>query len=321
MATRKKPARKRRKKAEAGSRGLSPADVAGPDIPDEVRDLAATVIADGGAVLGCYRDPLGGHWQIFAALPLAKVKPTVFQRNLSDTHMKRLAEKIDRLGRYLDPVIAVRAKDGDYLTPNGYHRLSAMQRLGARSITALLVPEMKIAYQILALNTEKAYNVREKSLEAIRLARELARIDPSAPESDYTAEFEEAPFLTLGACYERKGQFSGGAYMPVLKRTEAFFDDRIGKAIPVREKRADRLFKLDDAVTKAVDALKKRGLKSPYLKTFVVARINPLRWARGAEGDFDETMDKMMDNIRAFDPGKIQQHHLAGMAGPAPEES
>ena len=39
-----------------------------------------------------------------------------------------------------------------------------MRRLGAKSITVLVVPEREVAWQILALNTEKAHNIKERSL-------------------------------------------------------------------------------------------------------------------------------------------------------------
>ena len=49
-----------------------------------------------------------------------------------------------------------------------------MRKLGARTIIGLLVPDPDVAFKILALNTEKAHNVKEKSLETIRMARALA---------------------------------------------------------------------------------------------------------------------------------------------------
>ena len=80
---------------------------------------------------------------------------------------------IEKIGRFLDPIIAVR-KDEQYWTPNGNHRLQALKKLGAKTIVALLVPDADVAFKILALNTEKAHNLREKSLETIRMARALA---------------------------------------------------------------------------------------------------------------------------------------------------
>src|SRR5207245_572896 len=121
----------------------------------------------------CFREPLGGEWTVLAALPVDRVAPTPFQRDLSETHAKRLVETIGKLGRYLDPIIAVPA-DGGWWTPNGRHRLEAMTRLGAKAVTALVVPDPEIQYKILALNIEKAHNLREKSLEVIRMYRAMA---------------------------------------------------------------------------------------------------------------------------------------------------
>jgi len=274
--------------------------------------------ADGGAVLGTYRDPLGAHWQLLAAIPIDRIQPTPFQRDLSESHVDRLSNAIGGLDRFLDPVIAVRTEEGTYWTPNGHHRAEAMRRLGGRSLTALVIPERETAFRILALNTEKAHNLREKSLEVIRMARSLAQLDPR-PESDFTLEFEEPAYLTLGICYERNGRFAGGAYQPVVRRVEAFLRAHLPQAIETRERRADLLFELDQAVATAVAALKARGFESPYLKAFVVARVNPLRFQRGAKAEFDETIGKMLAAAKRFDAGKVRADQLA-QAGGAPEE-
>ena len=308
----------RKKKAEPKSRGLAPGQVGSDHPPAKIEELQRAVAKDGGTALGAYRDPLGGHWQILAALPIEIVKPTPFQRDLSEAHVKRLSDKIDKLGRFLDPVIAVRKEGGEYWTPNGYHRLGAMEALGAKSIVALVLDSEKAAFQILAMNTEKAHNLREKSLEAIRMARELAKIDPRA-EKDYALELEEPAFLTLGLCYEQNGRFSGGAYQPVLRRTEEFLGASLSKALEVRKEHAAKLFELDEAVVKAVKELKDRGFQSPYLKAFVVARVNPLRFQRKARADFDETIEKMLSAAKRFDASKIRADQLAASGGP-PED-
>ena len=129
--------------------------------------------ADGGAVLAMYREPLGGHALLLTALPIEKVAPTPFQRDISDAHVRRLTVAMDKTKRFLDPIIAVRERtaDAQYWTPNGYQRLAAMKELGAKTILALLVPERVLAYQILALNIEKAHNLREKAIGVRRMGR------------------------------------------------------------------------------------------------------------------------------------------------------
>lgn len=310
-------AKRTKAQAEPQSRGLDARRLATAAHPAAVDELAERIASDGGSVLGIYRDPLGSHWQILAALPIDKVEPTPFQRDLSDSHVGRLTDAIDRLDRYVDPVTAVPTADGLYWTPNGYHRLGAMRRLGAKAIVALVIPEAEVAHRILLLNTEKAHNLREKALEVARLAVALAELD-DRPERDYAIEFEEAALITLGFCYEQNGRFAGGAYHPVLKRCDKFLSMKLPRALDVRRERAAKLLELNDAVTAAVASLKSRGFESPYVRAFVVARINPLRFKRG-EADFDETIDKMLGSARRFDAAKIRADQVARSGG-APEE-
>ena len=308
-------ARKKRGAAEAGSRGLGAAEVAGAAAPPEVAARGERVRADGGAPLCAYQDPLGGHWQLLVSLPLEKVQPTPFQRDLSDPHVKRLSDAIGGLDRFLDPVIVVRGPEGVYWTPNGNHRRASLLRLGAKSITALLLPDERVAYRILALNTEKAHGLREKALEVIRMARSLAELAPGEAEGRYSLEFEEPALITLGACYEQKGRFAGSSYQPVLKRVEAFLEEPLPAALGRRAARAELLFKVDGAVDVAVQALKARGLQSPYLKAFVVARVNPLKDEAPPQG-VEDVLLEMLKRAQAFDPDKVQLGQIAGAAGP-----
>jgi ParB family chromosome partitioning protein len=306
---------KKKARAEPKSRGLRASALASLTPPATVQRLTETIEADGGAVLAVYRDPLGGNWQILAGLPIDSVEATPFQRDLSEAHAERLAAAIDDLDRFLDPVIAVRNDEGIYWTPNGYHRLEALKRLGAKSITALVAPQKEVAYRILALNTEKAHNLRERALEVARLAQGLAELD-DRPERAFAAEFEEPALLTLGLCYEQRGRFAGGAYNPVLKRVESFLGSKLSNALATRRERAERLLELDDAVNSAVKALKEKGFESPYLKAFVVARINPLRFKRKVSADVDEIIEKMLGAAQRFDTGKVRSDQLARASGP-----
>lgn len=280
--------------------------------------MAQAIADDGGTVLAVYRDPLGGHWQTLAALPLERVEPTPFQRDLSEAHVARLATAIDRLDRFLDPVIAVPTGSGSYWSPNGYHRLAAMAQLGAKSIVALVVPDVEVAHRILLLNTEKAHNLRERALEVARLAEALAAMD-DRPEREFATEFEEAALVTLGFCYQQNGRFSGGVYHPVLKRCDRLLASRLPAALGIRRARATRLLELNEIVNDAVAQLKARGFESPYLKAFVVARINPLRFQRRPTADFDETIDKMLAGARRFDAAKIKTAQIARTGGAAEE--
>jgi ParB family transcriptional regulator, chromosome partitioning protein len=296
---------------------LAPRDLALAERPAELEALARAIEEDGGAVLAAYREPIGGNALLFAALPVEKVDRTPFQRDVSDAHVRRLTLAMDKTKRYLDPIVAIR-QDGGYLTPNGGHRLTALKELGARSVLALVVPEREVAYQILALNIEKAHNLREKALEVVRMYRDLAQsLDPK--ETEMELQFEEPALVTLGFAYEERGRLSGGAYAPVLRKVEAYLDRKVSVALPERERRAKLVLEFDDAVTEAAARLKEKGFDSPYLKPFVVARVNPLRFMKGTVPPFDELLETMTKRARGMDPGKIRSEDVARSGGVAAE--
>ena len=322
--TRKTTRKGRRRKVAGAATALSAKDSVSASPPKDIEELKDHIEKDGGKVLAAYREPYGSRWLVVAALPIDRVEPTPYQRNLSDTHVRKLESVIAKLGRFLDPIIVVRkaGKDNEtrYWTPNGNHRLSAMRTLGAQSIIAIVVPETAAAYQILALNTEKAHNLRERALEVIKMYQELAALD-DATEDKYALEFEEAALITLGLCYSEQPRFSGGAYHPILRRSDEFLKKPLRTALAIRQSRAKALMALDSLVVEKVATLKARGLTSPYLKTFVVARINPIRFRPkdAAPLGFDEVLDRMTKAVAKLNVEKIKIEDLARSGGVAEE--
>jgi ParB family chromosome partitioning protein len=243
--------------------------------------------------------------------------------------VRRLAERIEQSGVFLDPVIAVADPTGTrFWTPNGRHRLAAAGALGLRSIAALVSADPQLAFRILALNTEKAHNLRDRSLEVIRMARALVAERRSGKESDYAGEFESPALLTLGILYERDKRFSGSAYLPLLRRVDRFAATPLGAPLRSREGAAARIAEIDARVSAIVERLKARGFRSPYLRTFVVARVNPVRWIKvGSAGDGNPPMalgaalTRMARSIRQFDVDAVKPSELAMIAAVAPADA
>jgi len=316
------PARRRPRKAKPGTKGLSPAECRLEQPTGTAAEAAEAIAKAGGCVIGSYKEPLAGHPVLLCVLPIDAVEPTPFQRDLSDAHHKRLADVINKTGRFLDPIIAVLApRGGGFWTPNGRHRLEAMRRLGAKSITALVVADREIAWQILALNTEKAHNLKERSLEVIRIYRGLVDEDATRPESQFAFYLDQAALVTLGVCYEGFPRFGGGAYHSILRRLEVFTDEPLRSALKVHEKRSSILLDLEEKVAAVVKKLKERGLVSPYLRSFVVARINPLRWIQGDAPPLEDVLKTMRVRVAEFNVEKIRPQDLAGAAAPPDEET
>src|SRR3989442_12835849 len=209
----------------------------GEDPPRGVRALAEQVAEDGGVPLAAYREPVGRNWQIFAILPLNRVKPTPYQRDISKTHLERLRKVIAKLDRFVDPVVAVRGSDATYWTPNGNHRRTALEKMTAATIPVMLLAEPEVAFQILALNPEEAHNLKEKSLEVIRMYRGLLEEEGRKHEDSFAFQFEEAYYATLGLLYEAHPRFAGGAFGSILRRVDKFLKDSLSSAYKERERR------------------------------------------------------------------------------------
>src|SRR2546427_4863037 len=154
--------------------------------------LAAQVERDGGTTLALYQEPLGDHWQIFCLLPRERVEASPYQRDLSPTHVKRLTETIKRLDRFVDPIVVISPKPGVYWTPNGNHRRAVLDKLRVEWVPAILVVEPEMVFEVLPLNVEKAHNLKEKSLEVIRMYRALAKDEPASTEERWQPQFESA---------------------------------------------------------------------------------------------------------------------------------
>jgi ParB family transcriptional regulator, chromosome partitioning protein len=276
----------------------------GAKVPAAVQQLIETIDADGGAALAAFQEPVGDHWHVFAMLPLAKVEPTPYQRDLSPAHLKRMVEVMKKLDRFTEPIVAVRAGD-TYWTPNGNHRRAAALKTGAKSIVAIVIPEPEVAFQILALNTEKAHNLRDKAIEVIRMYRARLDAHPRAAEKDFAFEFERAHFITLGISYERRKKFSGGAYAPILSRVDGFLAKPLKEAFEEREERAALVERADELLTDLVARGKKRGLTHPYLKNFIVARCNPLTRVRKNMPPCKTALNSLIKALEQFDLGRI----------------
>ncbi len=318
---RKKSAAKRARLApRKDKRGLQASEIALAIDAPEVTGLVAQVLAVGGAAIGAYREPLSGRAVLLAALPLDALAPTPFQRDLSPTHAKRLATKIEEAGSFLDPLIVVRGEDGNLWTPNGRHRLAAAKMLGLHQIMALVSPDEALAFRILALNTEKAHNLRDRSLEVIRMARNLAKRKASTKETDFIAEFEAPELITLGIVYERNGRFGGGAYSPLLKKVDRFIDRSLTVSLRTRMDYAARIEQIETEVKRIIAGLQQRGFKSPYLRSYVVARINPVRWHKPKKGDtkppmpIGEALTRMAASAKKFNLDSVRSADLALVA-------
>ena len=274
------------------------------------RALAEQVERDGGHVLAVYQEPIGEHWQLFCLLPRTRVAASPYQRDVSPTHVKRLTEAVKRIDRFVDPILVVTPEPGVYWTPNGNHRRTALDKLKADYVPAILVAEPEVAFQVLPLNTEKAHNLKEKSLEVIRMYRALAEQQPTSGEEDWALQLESPHFVTLGLLYEQNKRFAGGAFAPILRRVDKFLKGSLRRGLAERTERAELVRAVDETLAQVVAKVKKRGINHPYVKNYLLARTTPLTRARKTLPSFEQTFKKLRDNLEDFDVTKVRYDEI-----------
>ncbi|HYM92198.1 MAG TPA: chromosome partitioning protein ParB, partial [bacterium] len=78
----------------------------------------------------------------------------------------------------------------------------------------------------------------------------------------------------------------------------------------------------DEVLGDVVVRLKKRGIRHPYVKNFVLARTTPLTRQRKTLPSFEQTLKKLTANLEGFDLTKIRNEDIqraAVIAAPAAE--
>jgi hypothetical protein len=71
-----------------------------------------------------------------------------------------------------------------------------------------------------------------------------------------------------------------------------------------------------------VAQIKKRGIRHPFVKNYVLARTTPLTSARKTLPSFDQTFTRLVTAIQEFDVAKVRYEDVqrsAVYAAPAPE--
>ena len=144
--------------------------------------------------------------------------------------------------------------------------------------------------------------------------RGLMEAESRKAEEDFAFQFEEPHFITLGLLYEKYPRFSGSVHAPILRRVDTFLKNTLPKAYEERAHRAELVEAADKLLTDAVARLKKRGIVHPYVKSFVMARCNPLTRARKMMPTFDQTWEKVQTALEKFDVDKIRTEDIARAA-------
>ena len=110
------------------------------------------------------------------------------------------------------------------------------------------------------------------------------------------------------------------AMLLLLKKVDRFSDRTLPVSLREREGYAARLLEIDAQVKKIIASLQARGFKSPYLRNYVVARINPVRFHKVKKGDTQppmplaQALTRMAASAKTFKLESVSNSDLAWVA-------
>jgi len=122
----------------------------------------------------------------------------------------------------------------------------------------------------------------------------------------------------LGLLYEPNPRFAGGAFVPILRRVDRFLRIPLPRSLQEREERADLVRRTDEVLSDVVAQLRRRGIRHPYVKPFILARVTPLTRARKTLPSFDVTFRRLRENLEELDVTAIRYEDVARSALMAP---
>jgi hypothetical protein len=70
----------------------------------------------------------------------------------------------------------------------------------------------------------------------------------------------------------------------------------------------------EETLTAKVREIQERGVRHPYLKSYLIARCNPLSRARKSIPEFEEALEKLRRSLERVNPSKVRLDHVAGAA-------
>ncbi|MCS7151817.1 MAG: ParB/RepB/Spo0J family partition protein [Endomicrobia bacterium] len=245
-----------------------------------------------------FKDPYKNIDIIFHMVDVEKIIIPTIERSISEPHVKRLAESIEKIG-FVEPITLLKSTEDDkFEVINGQHRLLAAKILGISSIPAIILPSYIKDY-IISLNIEKVPTLRDKAHQAYEIFNAYLKNKPDIKETELEAMVEQAYYITIGIIIEKikDEKFPGYAFEKVLKKVDLFLDDTLKNAKKEREKRAKVLLEAKDVLNKRYEEL---GFKNALYKEAIVSKaIQSIygKHKRNLTDDFYQTFEKLIKTI------------------------
>ena len=254
----------------------------------------------GEQIITRYEEPISSKKLVFTILNIDDIQIHDYERTISEEHLKKLMAAISKTGVYIDPITVFKDNRGKYFVLNGQHRLLAMKRLGYEQIPCIIFDDPEIAKNIIALNTEKAPDIRDMAKESKSIYMEYLENYPQEPET-IAGKYIEAYYVTCGFAYEKMEKFGGSVLETLMRKVDLFTEHPLKQAVKIRQKRADKLIQIYNKIIEVEQELKEKDIWHPFIRKEIFSHINPYKRLRVIPDDFDQVIEKLVYNLENFD--------------------
>ncbi len=256
-----------------------------------------------------FNEPVRGLELEFTIIPAERILIPSIQRELSDMHIKRLMESMEKIG-FVEPISVVPTEDGYYEVINGQHRFEAGRQLGMKEFPAIILPPEAKDY-IIALNVEKVPSLKDRAHQAYEIFMSYLQKNPSLPEYKLEKFIEDAYLITVGFVVDREAdkKFPGYAFEKVLKKVDSFLERSLKEAEVEREERAKVLLEAKEVLNTRYEEL---GLKNALQKEDIVSKAFQMaygKYVRVLNEDFYTVFERLISAMKqvSFEEGELEE--------------
>jgi ParB family chromosome partitioning protein len=247
-----------------------------------------------------YTDPVSKKERVIKLVDINLIEPSPLQREISEKHVENLAKSIAKLG-FLDPLIGYEA-NGKYWIVNGQHRLMALRHLGAQGQIPVLIIGVEDAKYILDMNIEKAPNIKDKSIEALKVYKEFIKTVPHETEFVVAESVGEICLVTFGLCYAMDNRFPASSFFNLIKKIDLPENIPLSDGLELRQQRANKLMELKEIFNQKKQEFIEAGYDKMQVGNIIISLANPWGRKRIIEESFDDGIEMIMERMKSLTP-------------------
>jgi len=261
--------------------------------------------------LASWKDPSLGYDLELWLIPYGELSISDLQRELSTTHVNKLAKSFTK--GYYDCLLVIR-EAGQWKIIDGQHSYFALGKTARdKMIPCIVAPEMAKNYT-LVFNVEKSDDIKARCVKTYNLYKKFLNEFPQFQEQMLDEFISSEPhLLSLAFAHVEFNVTSPSLVETTIKKFDGYLEVDLAGAVDIRRDRGDLIYAL---VRSVEDAASTFGITDYHLKGSIISKTNSALWERKRTVGvaFDEGISMMVDYIGNNDWGFLGAKSSGGFS-------